>query len=301
MGHLLSCPVACSRVQSWSTEWGNDPVAERVTVREYFADELDARWQRHVVGSGSLEACASALRFVVTDATSQQYSNAQIDDYQGLPRHSFLWRPPLKLTVRARFSHPREQLQGTAGFGFWNDPFLMTGPRLPALPRAIWFFHASPPSDMKLDLQTPGHGWKAAAIDALNPTALLWAPLAPLAIPLMKLPAVYRALWPPIQRALRVREAAIIVDMTQWHTYVLEWNKVRSRFSLTSDANSPAVPILDAPSPGNPLGFVMWMDNQYLAATPWGRFRWGLLDVPGRQWMEVDRLVIQSFEDGKLP
>jgi hypothetical protein len=23
--------------------------------------------------------------------------------------------------------------------------------------------------------------------------------------------------------------------------------------------------------------------------TPWGRVGWGLLDVPGRQWMEVDR------------
>jgi hypothetical protein len=275
-------------------------VTEKVTVRERFASEIDTRWQRLLVGTGSLQPCESALRFVVTDATSQQYSNAQIDDYQDLPRHRFPWHPPLRLTVRARFSHPCEQLQGTAGFGFWNDPFLMTGRRLPALPRAIWFFHASPPSNIKLDLQTPGQGWKAAAIDALNPAALLWAPLAPLAIPLMKRPAVYRALWPSIQRALKVREAAITLDMTEWHTYVLEWNKVRSRFSLAGDDHSPAAPILDLPSPRGPLGFVMWMDNQYLTATPWGQFRWGLLDVPGRQWMEVDLLIIEPFEDGDL-
>lgn len=276
-------------------------MADRFTVRECFVGGLDARWQRHLVGKGSLQSRESALRFVLTDTTSQQYSNAQIDDYQGLPRRSFLWRSPLRLTVRARFSHPGEQLQGTAGFGFWNDPFLMTGLRLPALPRAIWFFHASPPSNIKLDLQTPGHGWKAAAVDALNPAALLWAPLAPLAIPLMKRPAVYRALWPSIQRSLKVREVAITLDMTHWHTYVLEWNKVRSRFSLAGDDDGPAAPILDLPSPGGPLGFVMWMDNQYLAATPWGQFRWGLLDVPGRQWMEVDRLVIEPTWEGDLP
>jgi hypothetical protein len=56
------------------------------------------------------------------------------------------------MTVRACFSHPAGTLRGTAGFGFWNDPFLMTGARLPALPRAIWFFYASAPSEMKLDL-----------------------------------------------------------------------------------------------------------------------------------------------------
>ncbi len=99
---------------------------------------------------------APTLRFVTDDATSRQYSNAQVDDYRGLSRRRFPWRPPAKLTVRARFSHPAGHLKGTAGFGFWNDPFLMTGARLPALPQAIWFFYASPPSDMRLDLAHSG-------------------------------------------------------------------------------------------------------------------------------------------------
>jgi hypothetical protein len=38
----------------------------------------------------------------------------------------------------------------------------------------------------------------------------------------------------------------------------------------------------------------MWLDNQYMIVKPWGRFGWGLLDTPGRQWLEVDRLLIQS-------
>ncbi|HIP97022.1 MAG TPA: hypothetical protein EYH32_07390 [Anaerolineae bacterium] len=281
-------------------------------LHEDFSSGLGAHWKRYVVGNGSLELTGSTLRLVNTDTSSHRYTDAQIDDYQGLPRRRFLWRPPLTLTVRARFSHPSGDgstglttgLRGTAGFGFWNDPFMMTGSRLPTLPRAIWFFYASSPSRMKLDLHAPGHGWKAATIDALRPAALLLAPLAPLAMLLMNLRPLYRTLWPPIQRALNVREA-VVGDpacgepfgfaqdkpgriMTEWHTYAIEWGVERARFSVNGE------PVLeDAPSPRGPLGFVMWLDNQYAIVTPWGRLGWGLLDTPGRQWMEVDCLTIE--------
>jgi hypothetical protein len=273
-------------------------------IDEAFSVGPGPRWRRYVVGKGGLEPTGSTLRFVISDATSRQYSDAQIDDYQGLPRRRFLWRPPLRLTMRACFSHPavtrltgpvlseaegpHAGLRGTAGFGFWNDPFLMTGARMPALPRALWFFYGSPPSNMKLDLHTPGYGWKAATIDALCPAALLLAPLAPLAVPLMNLRPLYRVLWPLIQRALHVREAAVMVDMTEWHTYSLEWGLARARFSVNGESV-----LEDAPSPRGPLGFVMWLDNQYMVVTPWGRLGWGLLDMPGRQWMEVERLTIE--------
>mgnify|MGYP001070881437 CR=1 FL=1 len=269
-------------------------------IHEDFSAGLSPRWKHYVVGAGSLEPTRSTLRFVVTGATSREYADAQIDDYQGLPRRHFTWRPPLTLTARARFSHPAAVdptgtttgLRGTAGFGFWNDPFLMTGARMPNLPRAAWFFYGSPPSNMKLDLQTPGHGWKAATIDALHPVALLLAPVAPLAVLLMNLRPLYRVLWPPIQRALNVREAPVNVDMTAWHTYVIEWKPEQTRF------NVDGAPILkNAPSPSGPLGFVMWLDNQYMVVTPQGRFGWGLLDVPGRQWMEVDWLTIEQGLD----
>jgi len=242
-----------------------------------------------------LESTGSTLRFVTTDTSSRQVTDVQVDDYQGLPRRRYLWPPPLTLSVRARFSHPtpgehdHRHLRGTAGFGFWSDPFLMTGGRWPELPRAIWFFYASPPSNIKLDLAVPGYGWKAATIDATRRPALLLAPTAPIAVPLMNFHPVYRKLWPFVQRSIGVREALVPTDMVDWHTYTLEWGADSARFGVDGD------PVLDCDaSPRGPLGFVIWLDNQYLVATPWGRFRYGFLGTPGQQWMEVEALSVES-------
>ena len=266
-------------------------------ICETFADGFGPEWRTHLVGKGQIEHTGSSLRLTTNRATSKHYTNAQIDDYQGLPRSRVTWRPPLKLIVRARFSHAAAHLRGTAGFGFWNDPMLMTQKRLPALPRAVWFFYASTPSDMRLDMDVPGHGWKAASIDAQRASALAWAPLAPLLVPFMNLTPVYSACWPRIQRDLRIREAIIPLDMTRWYTYVLHWGKNYSRFSLVEDCAGSSNPLLVAPSPRGPLGFVMWQDNQYLVLTPWGRLKWGLLDVPNHQWMEVDYLSITPIDE----
>lgn len=257
-------------------------------VSEDFSAPPGPRWKRYLRAGGCLEPTGATLRFVNRDAVSQQYTNAQIDDYQGLPRRRFPWRPSLKMTVRARFSHSRDELKGTAGFGFWNDPFFMTGKRLPALPRAIWFFFASPPSNMKLDLHAPGHGWKAATIDAARWPFFLLLPTAPVAVLLMNVRRVYRALWPLGQHAIGVSEAPIEAGMTEWHTFAIEWGVTTARFFVDGEL------VLDCGTPPRGrLGFVMWLDNQYAIVTPWGRFGHGLVDAPGRQWMEVDALIIE--------
>jgi hypothetical protein len=83
---------------------------------------------------------------------------------------------------------------------------------------------------------------------------------------------------------------ALGVDMQAWHSYSLVWHPTEVVFSIDGDPLLPAVP-----SPRGPLGFVMWLDNQFMVATPQGRFRWGLLDVPAPQWMEIDGLSITSL------
>lgn len=252
---------------------------------------LPAPWKTFVKGDGTLEPAGDTLRFVNTNTSAGRYTDAQIDDYQGLARRNFLWRPPLQMRVRARFSHPAGQLSGTAGFGFWNDPFLMTGWRMPALPRVVWFFYGSPPSNIKLDMRTPGHGWKAGTLDAIRWPFFALLPTAPLAVPLMNIGPLYRTFWPIGQRAINVSEAPVPANMTEWHTYDINWQKKRVRFSV--DDNT----FLDCPtSPNGPLGFVMWFDNQYMVVTPWGRFGYGLLSAPGRQWMEVSKLEIKGID-----
>ena len=260
---------------------------ETVSVREDLP-RLSARWHCLEITSGVLESASSVLCFVVGGTAGGRYSNAQIDDYAGKSRRHFPWQPPLRLAVRARFSHQAGELKGTAGFGFWNDPFLMSGIRLPALPRAIWFFYASPPSDIRLDLDVSGCGWKAMAIDALRPAALLLAPVAPPIVLLMNIRRVYRALWLPIQRAIRGSETELKSGMKEWHTYIVEWGRRHSHFFV--DEELVAGPV---PSPCGPLGFVMWLDNQYMVVTPQGRLRWGTLGIADRQWMEVKEFTIE--------
>ena len=263
-----------------------------VTLKNFSSHlSLPAPWKTFVTGDGTLEFTGDTLRFVNTNTVSTRYTDAQIDDYQGLARRDFLWQPPLRMMARARFSHAAGELNGTAGFGFWNDPFMMTGKRQPALPRAIWFFYSSPPSNMKLDLNTPGSGWKAATIDAIRWPFFVLLPAAPLAIPLMNINRLYRTFWPIGQRTIGVSESLLPVDMTMWHTYSIEWGKKSARFMVDGKEG-----LVCSTSPRGPLGFVMWLDNQYLAVTPWGKFGYGLLDAPGRQWMEMSELRITNGE-----
>jgi len=49
-------------------------------------------------------------------------------------------------------------------------------------------------------------------------------------------------------------------------------------------------------SPRGRLGFVAWIDNQYAVVTPRGNFKFGLLDAPFEQWMEVSEINVTSDE-----
>lgn len=243
----------------------------------------------HIAGNSAIAQTEAGFRLTNHPTSTTAYHNAQLDDYQGLPRRAFPWHPPLSLTLQARFSHPTGTLSGTAGFGFWNDPFMMTGARLPSLPRAIWFFYSSPESNIALALDQSGHGWKAATIDAWRWPFFLLAPTAPVAMPLMRIRSLYRALWPLAQRAIGVSERLVEVDLTAWHTYRIEWGVTSAHFfvddQLVLACNTP---------PRGPLGLVIWKDNQAMAVTPWGSFRHTLVASATAQWLEVATVVIAT-------
>jgi hypothetical protein len=251
---------------------------------------------------------ASGLRLELERVTARRYSNAQIDDYSGRRASRYLWRPPLRLRVRARASHaahPVESpgsahvdahtgegwLRGTLGFGFWNAPLTLAGGGV-RLPEALWFFGASPPSNMALTAAGAGHGWKAQVVHAQRPGAL--AAVAPLALTALwaRVSGDARAAAGWMERMTGAREALLDpaqADLRQWHDYTLEWRPDHAQFAV--DGREALV----APDPPRgPLGFVAWIDNQYAIATPRGELRFGALDG-APQWLELASLSIEPL------
>jgi hypothetical protein len=236
--------------------------------------------QPFLAGTGQIEQIDSIMRLTLPNASRETYADAQLDDYAGRSRRSFPHRPPARFAIRARFSS--DAIIGTAGFGLWNHPFA-PGSGRPALPRALWFFYASPPSNMQLALDVPGRGWKAAVIDATKPSALLLLPFAPIALVLNQSLKMYRRLWPFVQRNLSIAEESLPTEwMPDWHDYAIDWEMNRARMRV----DERVVLETERPPHGS-MGFVMWIDNQYAIVTPQGRLKFGLLDALQPQWLEI--------------
>ncbi len=244
-----------------------------------------ATWHKLELNGGVVEE--DPPRRLILPATTAGYADAQFDDY-GLhrKRSQFPWRPGVGMRLAARFSHTPADLQGTAGFGFWNAPFADPSVGGVALPQATWFFFASAPSDLPFAEQGPGRGWFAATVDAAKPGALAIAPLAPLALLANQAGPLRRAVWPAIRRRLAISFAPLDSPMTAWHEYELLWLADRCRFYVDGRL------VHDTPhSPHGPLGFVCWIDNQYMVLTPRGRVGWGTLPTSQTQWLEVRDLT----------
>jgi hypothetical protein len=257
-------------------------------LADHFVPGSPQRWRRWRIGSGTIALHEHGLRLMLPRASDNSYSNAQLDDYHGLPHRCYPWRPPLRLVIRARFGGP---LLGTAGFGLWNHPFVqLSSGGVPILPRAVWFFHASPPNDMALAHGVPGYGWKTATLDALRLKALRWAPLAPAVVPLNHLPAFERRVWPYVQRDLGISERLTAASPHDWHDYTLVWQRdgVQFRIDRRTVHETPH-------APRGPLGFVAWIDNQYAVATRWGQLGYGLLHTETPQWVDIASVEITAL------
>jgi len=254
----------------------------------HFVPGPPERWRRWRVGSGTVWLHEHGVRLLLPGASSNAYSNAQLDDYHGLPHRHYPWRPPLQLNVRARFGGT---LAGTAGFGLWNHPFVQLGSSgVPILPRAVWFFHASPPNNMALAHGVLGYGWKTATLDALRAKALRWAPFAPAVLGLNHLPAFEQHVWPRVQRDLGISEQLIDQNPHDWHDYTLVWQRNGVQFAI----DGQVVHETDR-APHGPLGFVAWVDNQYAVSTRWGRLGYGVLDAETPQWLDLASIKMTAL------
>lgn len=226
-------------------------------------------------------------------AIDKGYANAQIDDYgvtgRQNGRSSYPWSPNIRLQLHARFSHNAQQLHGTAGFGFWNAPFGDPTVRWPALPQAAWFFFGSPPTNLPLAPNGPGQGWFAATLDATTPRAWSMAPFAPVVVLFNRWSRFRQRVWPYIQQRLGVSYQQLPPNIDSWHDYELVWQEKGCRFLIDDE-----LVLQTAQSPKGPLGFVCWIDNQYMVLENNGRFRWGILPTPQAQQLEVKHLQITS-------
>ena len=98
-------------------------------------------------------------RLSIESGDHNRYRIAQLDNYFYCSRRNFVYTPPVSITLEARVS--ANDLPGTWGFGFWNDPFSLgigikgSGWRLPALPQAVWFFYGSAANDLSFNSQKP--------------------------------------------------------------------------------------------------------------------------------------------------
>lgn len=268
------------------------------TMFDDFTDTgtIGQHWTQTCIGGGELSVRNSVLHMGFPATQQGHYTDAQIDDYGGLVRSAFPWRPPLRMEVRSRASLPAalpgcalestDILRGTAGFGFWNYPFSVRGDVL-MLPESIWFFYASPPSNIALVPGVPGWGWKAQVVHSMRAEAL--ASLVPTAVTTVwgRVTGNTQSAARWMQRLSGASEALLPVAMTEWHTYSLEWRESEATFWVDEAL------VLRVPHPPTrPLGFVAWLDNQYAIATPRGVLRFGTVSSTA-QWLTIDSVKIE--------
>ena len=231
------------------------------------------------------EVSQGVWRLEIPSGSKGHYRLAQLDDYSQLPRKRFNWKPPFHIVLKARASAP--DLPGTWGFGLWNDPFSFSlglgggTRRFPALPNTAWFFFAAPPNYLSFRDDLPAQGFLAATFRSKSIPAPLLG-IGALVLPSILLPGLAGLLRRAIRRFVRQSAVLLDLDMTAWHAYELDWtDKVR----LSVDGQL----VLESPvTPNEPLGFVLWIDNQYAAFPPGGRLAYGFSSNPAPSWIEVE-------------
>ncbi len=214
-----------------------------------------------------------------------EYRLAQVDDYHDLRRREFQWNPPVRLSLQARVSAGVNS--GTWGFGLWNDPFGLAlnplGARvlLPTAPQTAWFFWASPASYLSLRDDLPANGMLAQAFRSTPG----WRGLMSIALAL----AVKRT---AARRMLRQRvmedSKRLELDLDSWHKYELRWERTGVEYLLDGE---PVLRTAFPPRP--PLGLVIWIDNQFAAFDPNGRFAWGFERTEAEASLEISDLRLE--------
>lgn len=223
---------------------------------------------------------------------NRNYRLAQLDDYHHLPRSKFRWQAGCSFQLRARAS--AQEIPGTWGFGYWNDPFSMgilgsnSRLRWAELPQTAWFFFASTPNFLSIRDDLPGRGNLAMTYTVpglLSKAAYLGLP----ALPFLLVRPIARLVRRLLNRLIKQDACELKIDPTDWHVYRISWEMGRVVFHIDNQAVFET-----RVSPLVRLGFVLWIDNQYAAFTPQGRLGYGFLPDAQPAWIEIADLVMEE-------
>ncbi len=244
-----------------------------------------AALHKHLSRGASISNIPDGYRLSIPRAHNRQYALAQLDDYTRLPRRRFPHRE-LTLSLKARVS--AASLPGTWGFGVWNDPFGLnlgfTGSaiRLPALPNAAWFFHASSHNYLSFRGDKPAQGFLAQAFRSpyFDPRIMLG--LASLLLNRKYARRIFSGI-------IEEDSSSVTVAVTQWQHYELSWLEDQTSFRVNGQHFMKT-----NISPKAPLGIVIWIDNQYAAFSPDGKFGFGVLENPEPAWLEIKEINIHE-------
>ncbi len=94
---------------------------------------------------------------------------------------------------------------------------------------------------------------------------------------------------PPAQRGRTMTVGVQIASVypTSSRTYEIEWQANSVRFVV----DGASTLITDRAPPG-PLGFVLWVDNQWLVFTPDGALGAGVAELGNAQWLDIAELKL---------
>jgi hypothetical protein len=156
----------------------------------------------------------------------------------------------------------------------------------PTLPNAAWFFFASSQNYLSFRDEKPAQGFLAQTFRSLKLPTLLLA-LGAVGFPMLLWPHLARRLRPFFRSIIDEDSFSLEIDVTQWHSYLLEWQDTAVRFSIDDQSFETTV------SPKPPLGVVLWIDNQYAAFPPDGRLSYGTLENQRPVWLQIENLRME--------
>lgn len=247
-----------------------------MNIVDTFATTIHPHWKISEQGNAGVIRRPSMLHLSLLPTASDETpapQQAQLTDYDPT-QNNFQCQSPIRLTVEAYSSLHPNNLQGTMGFGFWNNSLIT--------PQVMWFFFSAPSSQVALTRKGKSNGLKAIYADSKRPLARL---LSGLGLANRGFMRGFR------ERAFNLHEASLEAEwLNEQHTYTIELTRRACVFSVNGET------VLHVPSPTRqPLGMMAWMSNDSVILSPTGDIQRTLAPISRPQALVLSRIHLESL------